>query len=1674
MAYSELCDSLYKRLTAKKYLGIINNYFCIVNKGKLHKGGGFQIWSWLVSVLNRDLVDTRRIAERGNVFFTLFGAVAVVGVLGAGIMSTMRGPLTTMVEVNRIEETKADLRLSARMILLKSKDNNATGEVTATEGAAGTNQYTEALEPGAPVSGMGAGFGTIPGTAGAKQKDAWGTSVGYCAWNNGPDNVARGRWLAGSNDQNAVALALISAGPDRKFTTECKDADDFVDQSSLGDDIVVQLDYGQAVSGSGGLWSAVQMTDDGGATIEGAQINRALSVTSTGTSQFSGGAAFQESVRTEGQIETDMISPFPGTTPLDYIEFTGSVLLPEKTGLSCGASNKGAISYDDSETIVSFCDGTSWQPLGKKFWIEDANGIRNNNTLAPHVGIGAGSDGAASLNVGGGTKTDTLAASSNATIGGTLGVTGASTLGSTLGVTGATTLSSTLGVVGAAELDSALGVDGTSEFRNDVTAKSDVFIQKAGGAKGNLVVQDKITATEGNITATAGDVVATSGDVTAIAGDVTAGNDVTAANNITATGGDIAATAGNVTAGGSITAGSNITATSGNIVAEAGKIIGESFHRGSDTAPDFSDIDNCDNDTEKLMWSSSGWSCQPDLGAGSGTGGAQTLSEVLSNGDDADGRDARDFGRLGADEYCDAEFGICIPSTDLINGSQIWKKDGPGSATGEIYYNGGYVGIGTNDPWTNLDLVNGGAALGAIAFNSYWDGSGWRQRTNGWGGYLQFDNAAGRLVYWNSPASANADAANPLSTISLAILPSGNMGVGTGVPDTKLSVAGTLKIGDGAELCDSPAHEGAMRYVAATDAFEMCRSSATGWEPLGAGGEGGGIWEPNDPDDPKFIRYDDALGGMKVGKVAGAAPATGWTYNPAVPIISTSGKAGATQFCDPTGVTCFYPGDLAGSNLGLWQNDGPEGNNGEIYYSGGNVGIGTNDPSSALTVAGATSQVELNKDGSIEIARDETVNPDVGGFIDFKRLKTDDLGVRIGFDKYYDGGIGGFYVETDTDGGGAWGTVRRMVIENASGNMGIGLDDPKTKLDIGGTLKIGDGTELCNSVDHEGALKYDAAFDNFYMCRKSSTGWELLGSGSGGGGGGADTLAGLSCTTGQVAQWSGTAWACASVSGGGSGQDVSFLVNRNGTNQTITTDTWSKILFTNEVFDTGNSFDSGANSRFQPTVAGKYIINLNVLCVNGNCGAGIYKNGVIAGAGQLRNSPDAVSSASIILSLNGTTDYVEGYAYIGGGNTIGGSSSAFTYMSGALISGGGGSGTDTLAGLSCSTGQVAQWNGTAWACASVSGGGIGGGVAGWVSFNGSTGAIRASSANITSVTRNGLGDYTINFNPLADTNFGWSGGGNYGTASDQSLRGFWEASRTTSTLRVRYQAVNSTAQAAEDPAYASIAIYSGSGSGGDTLAGLSCTTGQVAQWNGTAWACAASGAGLWTDSGNGYLEYSGLDKGVKINKISGLPNPDVPLASGLVWDADTSTLMVDGNIEITGELTDASDIRLKDEVRGLGERGSMLERIRAIQPVSFKMKRGDGRTEFGVIAQELEEVFPELVATDNSQGGFKSVNYTGLIAPLISAAQELDRSNEALRFENGRLAADVLDLREQIEMDRASVMDLKDQVALLSKIAGAGSGKAASGGLLILFMFFGGGIFVLLVCVPYFVGRKAN
>lgn len=113
------------------------------------------------------------------------------------------------------------------------------------------------------------------------------------------------------------------------------------------------------------------------------------------------------------------------------------------------------------------------------------------------------------------------------------------------------------------------------------------------------------------------------------------------------------------------------------------------------------------------------------------------------------------------------------------------------------------------------------------------------------------------------------------------------------------------------------------------------------------------------------------------------------------------------------------------------------------------------------------------------------------------------------------------------------------------------------------------------------------------------------------------------------------------------------------------------------------------------------------------------------------------------------------------------------------------------------------------------------------------------------------------------------------------------------------------------------------------------------------------------------------------------------------------------NITYSGTLTDTSDARLKMDIEPLRDYGSVLDKVNAIKTYSYRMKGDpDSPREFGVMAQDLEAVFPELVKTGTDPMRTKSVNYVGLIAPLIEAVKLQQTEIEALRSEIESLKAD--------------------------------------------------------------------
>jgi|GEM_PF-5902054 len=111
----------------------------------------------------------------------------------------------------------------------------------------------------------------------------------------------------------------------------------------------------------------------------------------------------------------------------------------------------------------------------------------------------------------------------------------------------------------------------------------------------------------------------------------------------------------------------------------------------------------------------------------------------------------------------------------------------------------------------------------------------------------------------------------------------------------------------------------------------------------------------------------------------------------------------------------------------------------------------------------------------------------------------------------------------------------------------------------------------------------------------------------------------------------------------------------------------------------------------------------------------------------------------------------------------------------------------------------------------------------------------------------------------------------------------------------------------------------------------------------------------------------------------------------------TYQLDVNGGIRCVA-LVETSDQRLKHDIETID---NALDKVSLVRGVSFEwndeVKCEDGR-QLGVVAQEIEEVFPEIVSTDRE--GLKGVDYTKLTAVLIEAVKELKSESESLRAEN--------------------------------------------------------------------------
>jgi hypothetical protein len=150
------------------------------------------------------------------------------------------------------------------------------------------------------------------------------------------------------------------------------------------------------------------------------------------------------------------------------------------------------------------------------------------------------------------------------------------------------------------------------------------------------------------------------------------------------------------------------------------------------------------------------------------------------------------------------------------------------------------------------------------------------------------------------------------------------------------------------------------------------------------------------------------------------------------------------------------------------------------------------------------------------------------------------------------------------------------------------------------------------------------------------------------------------------------------------------------------------------------------------------------------------------------------------------------------------------------------------------------------------------------------------------------------------------------------------------------------------------------------------------------------------DNYGGYFYADGAYTGTTAGVAFVIGNGDLNTSNGLAGNNPSNAFVVnyDGSATLSGELTINSDARLKSNIISLG---STLAKLLMIDGKSYTMKSNESKSKIGLLAQNVQKVFPELVKTTNNKDKTLSVNYQGLIPVLINAIKEQQKQIKELK-----------------------------------------------------------------------------
>jgi len=149
---------------------------------------------------------------------------------------------------------------------------------------------------------------------------------------------------------------------------------------------------------------------------------------------------------------------------------------------------------------------------------------------------------------------------------------------------------------------------------------------------------------------------------------------------------------------------------------------------------------------------------------------------------------------------------------------------------------------------------------------------------------------------------------------------------------------------------------------------------------------------------------------------------------------------------------------------------------------------------------------------------------------------------------------------------------------------------------------------------------------------------------------------------------------------------------------------------------------------------------------------------------------------------------------------------------------------------------------------------------------------------------------------------------------------------------------------------------------------------------------------------NGYLVIESIVTGSQFPALVVTGNETITGTLTIGTPSSAATLggiSAQGDIRTDGNVTAYSDIRVKENIINID---SALEKVLKLRGVYYTRKdQEDKKRNIGVIAQEVEDILPEVVFTDDSENKNKSVAYGNIIALLIEAIKEQNEQIKKLQ-----------------------------------------------------------------------------